>query len=106
MDIDPVRSPGLQFNLSSNNPFRNRTASSAALSNSQPSPSLDAPRPVSRNPFLDPAAEQSQPSTYSHTSTNSLDNMSAVRPRNALAGSAAEIFVRDSMRNMKLVHPL
>ena len=59
--LDPVRqpSPGLNTNLPSNNPFRNRTASPA---NSLPSPvnagfnlqPTTAPeRPTSRNPFLD-----------------------------------------------------
>ncbi|KAK4240129.1 Pal1 cell morphology protein-domain-containing protein [Achaetomium macrosporum] len=49
------RSPGLLLNLSSNNPFRNRAASPLA------SPALGSPfddpppRPLSRNPFLDPA---------------------------------------------------
>ncbi|KAL2180960.1 Pal1 cell morphology protein-domain-containing protein [Thermothelomyces heterothallicus CBS 202.75] len=45
------RSAGLSLNLSSNNPFRNR-----AVSPSPASPFDDPPpRPVSRNPFLDPA---------------------------------------------------
>ena len=45
------RTSGLSLNLSSNNPFRNRAVSPAL-----PSPFDDPPpRPVSRNPFLDPA---------------------------------------------------
>lgn len=45
------RASGLTLNLSSNNPFRNR-----AISPALPSPFDDPPpRPVSRNPFLDPA---------------------------------------------------
>ncbi|KAK1750289.1 protein PAL1 [Echria macrotheca] len=55
------RSAGLTLNLSSNNPFRNR-----AISPALPSPFDDPPpRPVSRNPFLDPAL----------TSRSSLQNI-------------------------------
>ncbi|KAK5656219.1 hypothetical protein OQA88_4980 [Cercophora sp. LCS_1] len=50
-DQTDQRSAGLTLNLSSNNPFRNR-----AISPALPSPFDDPPpRPVSRNPFLDPA---------------------------------------------------
>ncbi|KAK0633201.1 Pal1 cell morphology protein-domain-containing protein [Immersiella caudata] len=45
------RSAGLTLNLSSNNPFRNRAISPALSSPFDDPP----PRPVSRNPFLDPA---------------------------------------------------
>ncbi|KAL2259672.1 hypothetical protein VTK26DRAFT_6553 [Humicola hyalothermophila] len=49
------QSAGLFLNLSSNNPFRNRAAS-PAVPISPTSPFDDPPpRPVSRNPFLDPA---------------------------------------------------
>ncbi|KAL2132027.1 hypothetical protein VTI74DRAFT_4286 [Chaetomium olivicolor] len=48
------RSAGLLLNLSSNNPFRNRAVSSSVSPG--PSPFDDPPpRPLSRNPFLDPA---------------------------------------------------
>ncbi|KXX78490.1 Protein PAL1 [Madurella mycetomatis] len=48
-------SPGLLLSLPSNNPFRNR-AVSPALPQSPVSPFDDPPpRPLSRNPFLDPA---------------------------------------------------
>ncbi|TIC95829.1 Protein PAL1 [Colletotrichum higginsianum] len=66
----PSRSAGadLTLNLSSNNPFRNRAASpllsGATYSNttSPASPFDDPPpRPVSRNPFLDPSFSSSQP---------------------------------------------
>lgn len=91
-------SPGLQLNLSSNNPFRNRAAS-PALSNGQRSP-LDAPpRPVSRNPFLDSSAEQLQPNTYSQRALGSPDKMAFAtdsQPRPALTGNAADLFVRHS----------
>ncbi|KAH7409407.1 Pal1 cell morphology protein-like protein [Cadophora sp. MPI-SDFR-AT-0126] len=87
-------SPGLQLNLSSNNPFRNRAAS-PALSNGQPSP-LDAPpRPVSRNPFLDTSSEQLQPTIYSQRPLGSPDKMPFAtdsQPRPALTGNAAELF--------------
>ncbi|KAK3330876.1 Pal1 cell morphology protein-domain-containing protein [Apodospora peruviana] len=43
---------GLTLNLSSNNPFRNRAASPASPASPFDDP---PPRPVSRNPFLDPA---------------------------------------------------
>ncbi|KAK0729884.1 Pal1 cell morphology protein-domain-containing protein [Lasiosphaeris hirsuta] len=50
------RSAGLSLNLSSNNPFRNRAVSPALSPRSPASPFDDPPpRPVSRNPFLDPA---------------------------------------------------
>ncbi|KAH6628439.1 Pal1 cell morphology protein-domain-containing protein [Chaetomium tenue] len=49
------RSAGLSLNLPSNNPFRNR-AVSPTTSHSPASPFDDPPpRPLSRNPFLDPA---------------------------------------------------
>ncbi|KAK0628583.1 Pal1 cell morphology protein-domain-containing protein [Bombardia bombarda] len=52
---DQQSSAGLTLNLSSNNPFRNRGAVSPGLQ-SPPSPFDDpSPRPISRNPFLDPA---------------------------------------------------
>ncbi|KAI8295677.1 pal1 cell morphology protein [Colletotrichum asianum] len=64
----PSRSAGLTLNLSSNNPFRNRAASpllsGGTYSNttSPASPFDDPPpRPVSRNPFLDPSYSSSQP---------------------------------------------
>ncbi|KAL0937370.1 mucin-1 [Colletotrichum truncatum] len=64
----PSKSAGLTLNLSSNNPFRNRAASpllsGATYSNttSPASPFDDPPpRPVSRNPFLDPSYSSSQP---------------------------------------------
>ncbi|KAL5317457.1 hypothetical protein ACEPPN_014552 [Leptodophora sp. 'Broadleaf-Isolate-01'] len=91
---DSRMSPGLQLNLSSNNPFRNRAAS-PALSNGQRSP-LDAPpRPVSRNPFLDSSAEQLQPNTYSQRALGSPDKMAFAtdsQPRPALTGNAADLF--------------
>ncbi|CAL3962241.1 hypothetical protein PZA11_000544 [Diplocarpon coronariae] len=91
---DSRMSPGLQFTLSSNNPFRNRAAS-PALSNGQPSP-LDPPRPVSRNPFLDSSAEQLQPTTYSQKASGSPEKMPSVadkaQPRPALTGAAADLF--------------
>jgi len=80
-----VRASGLSLNLSSNNPFRNRTTSPAQLSPRDP-----PPRPVSRNPFLDDAGtvkenirpQQTMPSpTHAHP------------PRSILTGSAAELFV-------------
>ncbi|WYZ39428.1 hypothetical protein EsH8_III_001342 [Colletotrichum jinshuiense] len=66
----PSRSAGagLTLNLSSNNPFRNRAASpllSGATHSNTTSPASPfddpPPRPVSRNPFLDPSYSSSQP---------------------------------------------
>ncbi|EHA46219.1 hypothetical protein MGG_02779 [Pyricularia oryzae 70-15] len=55
-DHSGQRSAGLSLNLSSNNPFRNRAASPNNLPQSPASPFDDPPpRPVSRNPFLDPS---------------------------------------------------
>ncbi|KAL2144493.1 hypothetical protein VTI28DRAFT_8998 [Corynascus sepedonium] len=56
------RAAGLSLNLSSNNPFRNR-----AVSPTSPASPFDdpPPRPLSRNPFLDPAL----------TSRSSLQNL-------------------------------
>ncbi|KAL2269617.1 hypothetical protein VTJ83DRAFT_1801 [Remersonia thermophila] len=47
---------GLLLNLASNNPFRNRAAVSPTTAQSPPVSPFDdpPPRPVSRNPFLDP----------------------------------------------------
>jgi hypothetical protein len=59
------RSAGLSLNLPSNNPFRNRAASPTSTQG-QASPFDDPPpRPLSRNPFLDPAI----------TSRSSLSNI-------------------------------
>ncbi|KAF6827679.1 mucin-1 [Colletotrichum plurivorum] len=80
----PSRSTGLTLNLSSNNPFRNRAASpllsGATYSNttSPASPFDDPPpRPVSRNPFLDPSYSSSQPNligTGTMAPTGTLDS--------------------------------
>src|SRR5687767_14486593 len=69
------RSAGLSLNLSSNNPFRNRAVSPTSAQ-SPASPFDDPPpRPVSRNPFLDPAiASRSSHSNIRSASENmSLD---------------------------------
>ncbi|KAK0703488.1 Pal1 cell morphology protein-domain-containing protein [Lasiosphaeria miniovina] len=68
-----LRSAGLTLNLSSNNPFRNR-AVSPALAASPASPFDDPPpRPLSRNPFLDPsvAARPSLPNIKAASDTMS-----------------------------------
>ncbi|KAI3544294.1 mucin-1 [Colletotrichum filicis] len=70
---------GLTLNLSSNNPFRNRAASpllSGTTNTTSPaSPFDDPPRPVSRNPFLDPSYSSSQPNLIgAGTMSTSLDN--------------------------------
>ncbi|KAB5560034.1 Pal1 cell morphology protein-domain-containing protein [Coniochaeta sp. 2T2.1] len=51
-------SAGLLLNLSSNNPFRNRAVSPSLQSPASPFDD-PPPRPVSRNPFLDPNAPRS-----------------------------------------------
>ncbi|KAH7336214.1 Pal1 cell morphology protein-like protein [Rhexocercosporidium sp. MPI-PUGE-AT-0058] len=91
---DSRMSPGLQLNLSSNNPFRNRAAS-PAFSNGQRSPQHPPPRPVSRNPFLDSSSEQLQANTYSQQALGSPDKMAFAadsQPRPALTGNAADLF--------------
>jgi hypothetical protein len=77
--VSTARSPGLTFNLSSNNPFRNRAAS----------PTL-SPRLVSRNPFLDASG-----APISTSPTMSQANGATVAPK-PLTGNAAELFVRHS----------
>lgn len=51
-------SAGLLLNLSSNNPFRNRAVSPSLQSPASPFDD-PSPRPVSRNPFLDPNTTRS-----------------------------------------------
>ncbi|KAK8099297.1 uncharacterized protein PG998_012538 [Apiospora kogelbergensis] len=63
------RSPGLTLNLSSNNPFRNRAASPNGSSSFSPPPPHSPfddppPRPVSRNPFLDPNSNNNTTNTF------------------------------------------
>jgi len=88
---DSRPSLGLTLNLSSNNPFRNRAASpiSAGVSPGSYSPREPPPRPVSRNPFLEPSNTQ--------TSLASPDKMSfspdaTAPPRPVLSGNAADLF--------------
>jgi hypothetical protein len=69
------RSPGLSLNFSSNNPFRNRTASPTLRS-----PGEAPPRPISRNPFL------VAPISPTMTTENAVPA--------PLTGNAAELFVR------------
>lgn len=76
------RSPGLTINLSSNNPFRNRTASPTL------SPQYPPPRPVSRNPFLDASG-----TPISTSPTMSQTNSTTAAPRAPLTGNAADLFV-------------
>lgn len=83
-------SPGLLLNLPSNNPFRNR-AVSPALSQSPVSPFDDPPpRPLSRNPFLDPAIT----SRASFSNIRSTSEAMSFDKRPSL--TADEIFVRRS----------
>ncbi|TVY57484.1 Protein PAL1 [Lachnellula suecica] len=88
-DSRPLPSPGLNLNLSSNNPFRNRAASPS--SNGPPSPFDAPPRPVSRNPFLD----ASSTNNYSQQTVGSPDKMSFAKetaPKPTLTGNAADLF--------------
>lgn len=83
-------SPGLTLNLSSNNPFRNRAASPAFSNHSAPSPLDPPPRPVSRNPFLDPAAKTN---SFLQSPDKLVFGMDSKEPRRpALTGNAAELF--------------
>lgn len=92
--IDSRLSPGLTLNLSSNNPFRNRAASPAALPDGQRSP-FDPlpPRPVSRNPFLDASATEDIFAQRVHSPDKMAFPTSAAPQRAALTGNAAELFV-------------
>jgi hypothetical protein len=84
------RSAGLLLNLSSNNPFRNRAASPLA-SPALVSPFDDPPpRPLSRNPFLDPAVAGR--SSFSDIRSASDTMSSEKRP----SLTAEDIFVRSS----------
>lgn len=99
--IDSLPSPGLQLNLSSNNPFRNRAVSPA--SNGQLSPLEAPPRPVSRNPFLDASVQSQQPDSFASRAQRSPDKMSfaptaVAQPSTALSGNAADLFVRHSFQ--------
>ncbi|KAK3394059.1 Pal1 cell morphology protein-domain-containing protein [Podospora didyma] len=84
-----LRSAGLTLNLSSNNPFRNRAAS-PALSPKPASPFDDPPpRPVSRNPFLDPsiATQKSVPNIRV-----AAEKMSTFEKKSPSSPTAEEIF--------------
>lgn len=85
------KSAGLTLNLPSNNPFRNNAASPVGAT-SPASPFDDPPpRPLSRNPFLDPAL----------TSRSSLSNIRSASETMPLEKrpslTAEEIFVRPSL---------
>ncbi|KAI2614949.1 Pal1-domain-containing protein [Hypoxylon sp. NC1633] len=82
----PAQPAGLTLNLSSNNPFRNRAASPNSFSPPH-SPFEDPPappRPVSRNPFLDPS---NQASNGTVTSSNKMASSKEQR-----SPTAAELF--------------
>ncbi|KAK4168667.1 Pal1 cell morphology protein-domain-containing protein [Cladorrhinum sp. PSN259] len=83
---DQSRSAGLNLNLPSNNPFRNRAASPGLPSPSSPFDD-PPPRPTSRNPFLDPAL--STRASLSNIRSTS-DSMSSLDKRPSL--TAEEIF--------------
>ncbi len=80
-------SAGLTLNLSSNNPFRNRAASPNSLASPPPrSPFEDPPpRPISRNPFLDP---DFSPASQLVTSPEKMAESKATR-----SPTAEELFV-------------
>ncbi|KAK5296674.1 Pal1 cell morphology protein-domain-containing protein [Cryomyces antarcticus] len=87
-------SPALTLNLSSNNPFRNRTS---PLPSPSPRSATFAPnnRPVSRNPFLDPFADSNSvqaPITSSSGAMGDAQNGSK-------SNSAAELFSNLSLSN-------
>ncbi|KAI9806346.1 MAG: hypothetical protein M1825_006461 [Sarcosagium campestre] len=100
-DGDQRLSPALNVNLSSNNPFRNHTASPSSLQ-SEPSSTiaLETKRPVSRNPFLDMSEE---PHTFIHQPTPlspkaSMPLMSgSTQQRSSVDAAAVELF-----ENLKL----
>ena len=80
------RSAGLTLNLSSNNPFRNRAASPTGPQ-SPASPFAAPARPVSRNPFLDPANKPATPVPDAMATAVAEPEKKAVSP------TAEEIFV-------------
>ncbi|TPX10659.1 uncharacterized protein E0L32_008393 [Thyridium curvatum] len=85
-DQSGQRSSSLTINLSSNNPFRNRAASPSSLPLSPASPFDDPPpRPVSRNPFLDPGNNPLPPSAIADAMADKSGKASP---------TAEEIFVR------------
>ena len=92
IDSRPSQSPGLAFNLSSNNPFRNRAASPAPTG--PPSPFDPPQRPVSRNPFLDAPPTNSYPQPPVGSADKMPFAVDTKAPTPALTGSAAELFVR------------
>lgn len=94
-----TRPSGLAINLSSNNPFRNRTASPTYPAATQYSPSEAPPRPVSRNPFLDTSSSantNSFPIQHSQIPSPAMGFPAAANamPSPALTGNAADLFVR------------
>lgn len=78
---DRQRAPvGLTLNLSSNNPFRNRTTSPSPRN----SPFLDSPakpaRPVSTNPFLDDSETTFGPSRVDDATNSRANNNTTALP--------------------------
>ncbi|KAM7190556.1 Pal1 cell morphology domain containing protein [Naviculisporaceae sp. PSN 640] len=86
---DQQSAAGLTLNLSSNNPFRNRAVSPALHSPVSPfDDPVPPPRPISRNPFLDPAI------TSRHSTPNirgAAENMSG-QDKAAGSPTAEDIF--------------
>lgn len=89
---DSRPSSGLTPNLSSNNPFRNRAASPAVLSDGQRSPFDPPPRPQSRNPFLDTSSIQDIFGQPSQSPDIMAFPASTASSRPVLTGNAAELF--------------
>ncbi|KAK6839649.1 mucin-1 [Apiospora arundinis] len=88
------RSPGLTLNLSSNNPFRNRAASPNGSSSFSPPPPHSPfddppPRPVSRNPFLDPNSNNNITPSFPVDRIKSPDSMAS---KDGKSPTAEELF--------------
>ena len=96
--LEQPPSTGLTLNLASNNPFRNRAVSpslaSPGLAPISPVSPFDDPtptqRPLSRNPFLDPALVNTNSKPASQNLI-SLDDMSAEKKPSS--PTAEELFV-------------
>jgi hypothetical protein len=86
-------SPGLQLNLSSNNPFRRAASPGLHSPASQVDRSSSGSRPMSRNPFLSTFEKE-----FNKEAKRDLIDMSATMkdsPTKATFGTAAEeLFVR------------
>ncbi|KAF2738824.1 Pal1-domain-containing protein [Polyplosphaeria fusca] len=84
-------SPALSLNLSSNNPFRNRTGSPAIPSPGLHTPNSAGSRPMSRNPFLSTfEAEFNKEAAKEHLVDVDMSATMKDSPKKATFGNSAE----------------